>query len=426
MLGRFRSLSRAPVAKILFGSVLGQGAVLAASPVLTRLYSPDHFSAFASLTAIAAILGGLATLSWERATVVPRQEETARTLLTLGLLSALVVSSILALISFAARDWLADVTGVPLFAVYWWLVPVTVCFIAVFGIMSSWLVRGQDYTGLAVRNGVQGISQALSGVILGVVGVVPLGLLLSTAVGRAAALLGVSRRLRRDGGERVTLRQIGSTAATYRRFPLVNTWSRLANALGVHLPIVLIVSFYGSIEVGLFALTVRVLAAPVGMIIDATAQWFEGAFAMQFREGSGKLRPFITKSAWRLLAVGLGPSLLLAVTGPAVFDLVFGSTWREAGVFAQIVVASYLAQFCVAPVSRALVILGWQVTQLVWDVTRALATLGTIVAAATLELSLTGCLVALTCAQVASYLVLFLLCVNAAGRADQPSQVVSS
>src|SRR5690606_4608841 len=121
--------------------------------------------------------------------------------------------------------------------------------------------------------------------------------------------LGVSRRLRRDRARApLTLRRIGSTAALYKRFPLVNTWSRLANALGVHLPIVLIVSLYGSIEVGLYALTIRVLAAPVGMIIDATSQWFEGAFALQFREGGGGLRPFITKSALRLFVVGPGPS----------------------------------------------------------------------------------------------------------------------
>lgn len=419
LLRRVRDLARAPVAKILLGSVLGQGAVLAVSPVLTRLYSPEHFSAFASLTAISAILGGLATLSWERATVLPRAEETARTLLVLGLLSAVAVSSLIALAAFTSRDWLADAAGVPLFAVYWWLIPLTVLFVAVFGIMSSWLVRAQDYTGLAVRNGVQGMSQALTSVLLGALHVVPLGLLLSTAAGRAAALLGVSRRLKHDGALPVTWRRMGATAATYKRFPLINTWSRLANALGAHLPIVLIVSLYGSVEVGLFALTVRVLAAPVGMIVDATSQWFEGAFARQFRDGRAGLRSFITASTARLLMVGIGPAVLIVATAPALFDLVFGATWREAGVFAQIVVASYLAQFCVAPISRSLVILGWQVTQLVWDVARAVVTLGAIATAAALDLTLTGCLVALTGAQVCSYLVLLALCLYASRRADQ-------
>ena len=111
--------------------------------------------------------------------------------------------------------------------------------IGALSLVSSALVRTQDYTGLAVRNASQGVAQAVSSVALGLFSVIPLGLIASVDYGRFAGLFGLSVRGGNDAPLRVAIRATASlkeTADTLpRRFPLVTTWSRLLNSLGLQL-----------------------------------------------------------------------------------------------------------------------------------------------------------------------------------------------
>jgi O-antigen/teichoic acid export membrane protein len=413
--GRFR----APVARILLGSVIGQGAVFAVSPLLTRMYSPADFGALALVTAVCAVLGGFVTLSWERAVTLPSDEATARAVLRLGWISLVVIGTVLAVIAYAARSPLSDLLGSRVFEDYWWLVPVTLFAMGAYALVSSSVVRAQDYSGLAVRNGVQGLAQAASSVLLGIAGLIPLGLLTSLAVGRAAGLFGLGVGVRRAPlSERGRAAPLRDTLSRYRRFPLVNTWSRAVNSLGLQLPTILLIALYGSIEAGLFALTIRVIASPINIVVDAVSQYFEGSFTSRLRGGEGGLTSHVLRFARRQLLVGIVPTVLIAASGALLYEVIFGEQWSRAGMYAQIIVVAYLAQYVVAPVSRALVILERQTMQFVWDVTRAVLTAAAVVACAAAGLDMVWCIVALTGAHLATYAALFVLIVRAARARD--------
>jgi O-antigen/teichoic acid export membrane protein len=417
---------RAPVARILFGSVIGQGAVFAVSPVLTRIYSPADFGALALITAVCAVLGAFITLSWERAVTLPPDDATARALVKLGWISVLGVGTCLTATAFLGRSFFAELLGSNVFEDFWWLAPVTLFAMAGYALISAIVVRAQDYTGLAVRNAVQGLSQAASSVLLGLAGLVPLGLLTSIAVGRTAGLFGLGLGARRaDRAARVPAAPLRGTLQRYRRFPLVNSWSRAVNSLGLQLPTILLIALYGSVEAGLFALTIRVIAGPITIVVDAVSQYFEGSFTARLRAGDRTLTRRILGFAGRQLALGVVPTVAVAAFGAVLYAAIFGSEWAQAGVYAQVIVVAYLAQFVVSPVSRALVILERQTTQLVWDVTRATLTSGAVIACAAADLSMLWCVVALTAAHLLTYGALFLLIVGAARRhdRDQPHAV---
>lgn len=183
-----------PVSRILLGSLIGQGMLLSVSPILTRIYSPSDFAALALVTGVSAVLGVLVTLSWERAVVIPEDEDSAQALLRLGFLSVIVSVVIISFVAYFGRQVWADVLGSSVFVSFWWLVPVTIALIGALSLVSSALVRTQDYTGLAVRNASQGVAQAVSSVALGLFSVIPLGLIASVALGRFAGLFGLSVR----------------------------------------------------------------------------------------------------------------------------------------------------------------------------------------------------------------------------------------
>ncbi|MBE7163400.1 MAG: oligosaccharide flippase family protein, partial [Williamsia herbipolensis] len=80
------SSARSPILTILVGTGLGQGLVIAVSPILTRMYGPADFGALAIVTAIASVLGAGATLGVDRAVIVSRGSRATTALVVLGLL----------------------------------------------------------------------------------------------------------------------------------------------------------------------------------------------------------------------------------------------------------------------------------------------------------------------------------------------------
>lgn len=417
---KFSAIVTGAVPRILLGSLVGQGTLLAVSPLLTRIYEPRDFAALAAFTGLSTVLGALITLSWERAIVIPRSEAQARGVALLGVLTVLTLSVVVAMASWLAGPSLDRLFETRVFGPVWWLLPVTVAIMGMYSILSSLLVRAKQYGKLAARNGLLGVSQALSSVLLGVAGFGPSGLISSMGVGRAVALLGVVPGLRPRRKTKVTAHRLLVLASRYRRFPLVATWSRAFNVIGLQLPPLLIVAIYGSMEAGLFALTLRVLAAPIGIVADAVSQYFEGAFAERVRGRSTRLRSLIFSVSGRLAFVAAPPAIIVALFAPGLFAFVFGENWRGAGEFAQIVVWFYAAQLTVSPITKALLVLEKQYQQLAWDVARAVSTAAVVVAPLFFGGSLAAALLLLTATQIVLYAVAFYLCVRAAGIAERP------
>lgn len=394
---------------MLGGSLVGQGTLIAISPILTRLYSPADFTMLAIVTAISSTLGGIATLAWEAAMVIPKGDMEARALAWLGLLSTLITSLGVALLFWVFQDILVRVFALDSLAHYWWIIPITVFSIGLYKVASSWFVRLQRFGQIAWRNGSQGIAQAGFNLGLGLAGIAPLGLIGGLAAGRGIALFGMvgaSSAFSRPVPSAAFIRQV---ARRYRRFPLVTSWSNAANTLGLQLPILLLAAFYNAIEVGLVSLAIRVLASPVGILADALRQYYEGRFGELLREGAPNLKRIFLLTTSRLAMLGLLPTVVIMVFGPWIFSFVFGSAWVVAGEYARILVLAYYLQLVVSPVSASLTILEHQRQQLMWDVFRAIFTAGLVLAAWGSGAPIWIALLGICVAQVVSYAVLFAL-----------------
>ena len=414
-----RRLLRGGVSRILVGSLIGQGVLLAVSPLLTRIYSPYDFAALMVFTSLCVFIGGLISLSWDRAIVIPRSDVQASAILAWGFLSVTGIGALLAIASYFFGPSVDAVFETRVFGPLWWLLPLTCVLMGVYSLVSSWLVRTKRYGKLATRNATLGIAQAVSSVGLGLLVPGPIGLLTGNAIGRAAAVIGVGGwATLREAGRNSWARMV-AVGRRYRRFPLVATWSRALNILGLQLPALLIVALYGTWEAGLYALTVRVLAGPVGVVVDAVSQYFEATFAGHRRDGTGDLTQLIRSITTRLFVIVIVPTVLILAFAPGLFAWLFGGEWRMAGVYAQITVLLFATQFVIAPISRALLVLERQYLQLGWDLARAVLTVLAVTVPFAFGGGLTDALMALTAVQVALYLVMLALCYRAAIDADR-------
>lgn len=409
--------ARSAIGRILTGSVLGQGLVLAVSPFLARIYSPSDFSALALLTAFVAVLSSVVTLSWERAVVLPSSDREGWQIVRLGIVSTCGMSLVVCALALAFRKPLTELFGSTLFISYWWLIPATTLVTGLYVVLSSWIVRAQEYGRLSVRNVVVGVGQATISLGCGVLGFVPIGLLASLGAGRLVGLIGLARG-RPSGGLRTGWDGTRSLISAYRKFPLITSWSRALNSLGLQLPMILLIALYGSFEAGFVALTIRVLASPVGIVVDAVGQYFDGAAAEIVRSGQATLRRLVVQLTRSLLIVGSGPAILVILFGGPLFAVVFGSEWEPAGGIAQILAGVYLLQFVVVPVSSSLLLLQHQATQMMWDLGRMVATGGAVILASALGFGLQGAVVAYGVAQGVLYSILFILVYSRTARWD--------
>lgn len=426
---RFTGHGARSIRSVFSGSMVGQGAVLAVSPVLARLYSPADFGTLTVVTALSAILGAGVTMGWERAIPLPRRTDETRVLVVLALGSTLSVSAVVLVFSSLIRYRAADALGTPRLAEVFWVVPLTAAMLGSQRIVAAILARRQSFGSLGRRNAALGLAQAAASILL-----VPLGggmgLLLASPIGRLAALTGL-RRSRRDrasrspttvSGNRLRYSDFRDVAKRYRRFPLFSTWSGLLNSSGLQVPFLILSMGYGSAGVGLVALSLRLVATPVGVLSDAIGSVFDGRASALIRDDRPLARSILHLVTRLVPAAAVGLVIVWCFSGNLV-PAIFGSTWSGGASAARAVALASAAQLIVAPVSRVLSMLERQASQLMWDALRLALTSASVLLAVLAGADIDGALRALAITSAGLYAVLLAIVLAAARRRDSALRV---
>jgi len=414
------------VASIVSGSAAGQAVVILTYPLLTRLYDPGDFGLFTVFAAVVSMVAVASTASLESAVPLPVDDRDAAAVAWSGLASVAATGLLTALVGTIAAVPLAGLLGAPRLAGYWWLIVLTVLAFGTYLVLSEWMVRDRSYGALGRRNLLQGIGQVGTQLGLGLAGARPLGLLLGLGVGRVAALGGLLSRRGLLRQPRPTTAAVRAAVRRYRRFPLLAMPSNLINSAGLEAPLLLVAALYGDVRAGFLGLTVRVISGPFTVIGQAVHQVFAGESSAAIRAPNGTLGRIVRSSVRRLLFVGAVPAVVLLATGPALFGIVFGQEWTEAGEYARLLALAYLGQLAVVPVSATLFLLERQHHELAWVVLRLLLTAGGPLACGIAGAPVTAAIGALAAGHAVSYVVLYVLCVRAADYADRRFRAGSS
>jgi O-antigen/teichoic acid export membrane protein len=338
------------------GTAAGQGIVVLASPLLTRLYSPDDFGLLAVYASFLGIIGVVASLRYQLAIPLPEKDEEAAHVVVLSLLVVLGMSLLTALVVLFFAQSIAELSNTPALAGYMWLLPVGLLLMGSYQVFYYWAIRTRSFTAIARTKFTQSISMTamqLGGYALG-----PLALLLGRVFGSAAGTTSLSLLSIRNHGpifRNVSLKDVAHAASRYRRFPIFSTWGGFFNTAGIQLPPLLFAAMFSPSAAGIFMLTHRVLAMPMSLIGRAIADVFFSHAIDAMREN--RLAPLVAGIHEKLAHIAMPPALILILTGPDLFALTFGDEWRQAGEFAQWMAVFLYFQFIVSPLSQLVSIL---------------------------------------------------------------------
>jgi O-antigen/teichoic acid export membrane protein len=356
---------------------MAQGIALAASPILTRIYKPSDFGALLVFAALMGLAVVAAAGRYEVALLLPEDEQSSIDILGLAILCVCLTAAVTTgIVIICHYHWMLPSSMLALRG-YLWLLPISIFGGGLYQVLSSWAIRHGGYKQLATTKFTQAGAQVITQLGAGLVIHGPLGLLVGDGVGRITGSGRFLRDLWRDHAAKIRAIRISRMvrlAIRYRDYPLVSMWGALINASGLSLPALFFAQYYGGQGTGWFALVNRVLGAPALLVGMSVAQVYTSEAAKLSRSDPKRLMQIFLKTTRRMLYLGLPLCVLFALLAPWIFQFIFGRAWREAGEYARYLAFMFYAGFVNSPVTMTLNILERQRAQFVWDVSRLVLT----------------------------------------------------
>ncbi|MFQ5569717.1 MAG: oligosaccharide flippase family protein [Rhodothermales bacterium] len=350
---------RGPVLTLLSGTTVVLVISYLSQLILMRLYTPEEYGVLHFFMAVLVVLASFSSLRYEDALMLPDDEEEAASVVWLALL-LLGFFAALCGVLLIWREEIAALLNMSALIPWLFLIPPTLLLMRGSRIAEWWLIRSKRFRPIAAGQ----ITSVVSMVTTRIgAGLPPMnagagGLIGGTIVGHMASFLVLGwytlRQSARVLFSSFRWSRIPIVARRYRRFPLYSTPSTLLAAVISRLPILLIPQFFDEATaetvVGLFGQAFAMLAIPLSHIGEAIARVFFVHAAEAHREQ--RLTEVTLTVHQRLVMFGLFPTLALLLAGPDVFEVVFGSEWREAGTFIQYVGLWFFLASVASPLTR--------------------------------------------------------------------------
>lgn len=346
------------------GTAAAHAITLLVTPILTRLYSPGDFGAFAVYMSIAGLVGVAAGLRYEVAIVLPKAAKEASILLAIALSSTVAMSLFMAAVVALFGERIAIALGTPELGTILWLLPLGVLLRGTYQSLNIFLTRRQRIRQISVSR--IGQTATAAGAQLGLastLGAAPIGLVAGHLAGTliAIAVLGrkhagaIARALYR-------LRDVDKTKALIRRystFPRFDMPASLLNTGTYELPVLILASFFVEAVVGEFAVAMRVAMLPTVFVSASLAQiYYQRAAAVHQRYGTA--RDITVRSLRGLFLVSFPCYLSLGLAAPWLFTPLLGGQWTQAGLYVAALSPMCFFMLLVAPLSQLFFVYGKQ------------------------------------------------------------------
>lgn len=352
---------------LMTGTAFAQFLMILVAPILTRLYSPQDFGILALYTSILGILSIVACWSYEIAIVLPAKDEDAANLLALSVLVCLGMSVVSLIGAALLGTWLARMLSAPALSNWLWFMPLSLVAAGLFQAFNYWSTRRKHFKRLAKRTITQSI--VTSAVQVGAVqipGSGAGGLIVGNIIGQLAATARLAWHIKQDEGSclrsYIKLEAMKRVALEYRRYPLYGSWSGFLFTAATLIPNFMLGYFFSPAIVGLYSLSQRILFLPLDLVGNAIFRVFLPQAVLLNRKG--KLISFTITIYHQLVDLTIAPLLIIAMIGPVLFNVVFGSEWIIAGEYTRWLCIWAIFRFVTSPITGLYDVFGKQKQEL--------------------------------------------------------------
>ena len=373
---KLRKQFLANVLQVFRGTAIAQAILLAVTPVLTRLFSPEAFGELVMYQAILTFGLVGSALRYEYAILLPDDTKVATDLVLIGLFVSAMISALLLIVA-AVVNW-QSVDIAPGFSSVLIYVPIALLLGGWAQTLNFLALREKNFRVTANAKIARSISLSVISLTGGSIRASGSTLMLADVFGKLVALVLLWNQL----SDKVIRHlkdmkwsQLLATAGRYKLFPKVSLPSSMINTAAFSLTPLMMAANFGLVVAGLYALVDRVLGAPSALIGTAVGQVYMTELAEYKRTSPHKASNLFLKVTMTQAKLAIIPVVIISIVAPDLFSLVFGEAWRESGAYVRPLALLYFLSFVFTPIGATLTVLEHQKRQLYWDTSRLAAIL---------------------------------------------------
>jgi len=370
------------VTNVITGTIAAQVIALLASPLITRLYSPENFAMLGLYLSIVAIVSKVSSLCYERAIVLPEDETSSYHIVIVSSAILIVVTLTVDLLLATNSERISNLINNAEFDQWIHVISLGIFFTGLANIGRYYLIRRRCFTGISVSRVMESMLSAGLKILFGfVVGMWSGGLLIGALMGTVIAVTVILFNIYRELKNSVECFSIDATITNvikrYRKFPLFASWNAILNVASLEVVIFILSALFNPVVVGLYSFATRILRQPIVSLSEAVAQVYFGKSASQLASKK-KVGPGL-KTVIQLLGIsGLLPFLVLGLYGDVIVSYVFGDNWYEAGQYIRILSPWFFVLFVLGPINSIYEVYERQDVRLYFNVTNAILRVGSI------------------------------------------------
>ena len=341
--------------KLLSSNVVAQLIAILIVPILTRIYTPEQFGFFALLTSLSSILIIFSCFGYEKALVICQNKLERQIIVNFCfrvlLMNFILISVILIFFSFFNKKIFFDNQ----LSYFFFLVPILVFTGSLRNIYFN-MANSQgrvDAISLSIING--SLINNLLALPLGFLNT--FGLIVSKIVSEIISLiiLAYSGNKEKKIFSSFEFKDYKFLIVKFKKYPFLSMPSNVLNEYIKQIPILFLSTLQSAASAGVYSLSDRVITKPLSIVGQAVSVPFKRKATIEFNS-KGSCRHILVQTFLFLIGIGILPFILLYFFAPALFEFIFGSEWKLAGVYVQILVPMFFMQFISSPLSFVLFI----------------------------------------------------------------------
>jgi lipopolysaccharide exporter len=348
----------ANVVTLVSGTALAHLATFIATPFLTRMFSMQSLGDLQIFISTVMTFGVVASLKFEMAIVLPKQDDEADKIAVLSLVSLVLFSSSFTAVLVFAGDAILHFFKAESLHPYLYFIALGVFLFGLWQALQYILVRRKKFGVLARNKIAQVVVTNILAVGLGLFWQKTIVLLIAQLLGYGVAAVLILRHWppRTCTG----LKELARLAWRYKKFPTVNTAMVFLNTLSLQLPVFVLSRYFGTEVVALYSMANRIVNIPLFMVGRSVQQVYFQSASEAMHKGRDALLVVYKSTVKKLALFAIAPLGILLVFGPQIAKIYFGAAYAEAGVYMQIVTFWMFFQFINSPISATFTIIDKQ------------------------------------------------------------------
>ena len=347
------------VFKLSSSSIFSSLFIFITLPFITSIFTVSQLGEYQLLISIITIFGVVASLKYEMAIVLPKNDETAMKVYKLCLYILLIFSLSIGFILFISKKISIVLIQSDTITNFFWFIPIGIFFFGLFEVIKYGLMRKKLFTEFSLGRLYQVLSTQLSMIIFGLINPNIFSLFFSYIFGFIIA----SSLYLKKSLIFIKPKSVGSlfeTAVKYKKFPIFNSLMVFLNTLSNELPVFFLAQFFSNDKLGLYMLANRLCVIPMNFIGTAIGKVYFQKASEVYNDNPQKLLSIYTETTKRLMFLGSIPFIGIIIFSPILVEVIFGQGWIGSGIIMQIISIGIFLKFITSPIGTTFTVVNKQ------------------------------------------------------------------